>query len=124
MLKHFPWNQAVTVSRDRRLLEFKQEVDVALVQSGIASEPQTAELISLGSVTYVPLLVFYRGKGLTSLSQLSGKRIAIDQEGSGTQELSLQLLVANGVTPSVENILLSPEGWQRQFSSSMVTSMP
>jgi hypothetical protein len=47
---------------DRRLLDFKQEVDVALVQSGIASEPQTAELISLGSVTYVPLLVFYRGR--------------------------------------------------------------
>ncbi|WP_309781099.1 hypothetical protein [Caballeronia sp. LZ028] len=67
-----------------RLLDPAQQVDVALVQGGVAREQQAAELMSLGSVTYVPLLVFYRGAVLTSLSQLSGKRIAIGREGNET----------------------------------------
>ncbi|KDR32160.1 C4-dicarboxylate ABC transporter substrate-binding protein [Caballeronia grimmiae] len=93
-----------------RLLDPGQQVDVALVQSGVARDQQAAELMSLGSVTYVPLLVFYRGNVLTSLSQLSGKRIAIGREGSGTRELSLKLLAANGVTPGADTMLLSTDG--------------
>ena len=93
-----------------RLLDPAQQVDVALVQGGVARDQQAAELMSLGSVTYVPLLVFYRGKGLTSLSQLSGQRIAIGREGSGTRELSLRLLAANRVTDDADTALLSTDG--------------
>lgn len=93
-----------------RLLDPAQQVDVALVQGGVAAEQQAAELMSLGSVTYVPLLVFHRGNVLTSLSQLSGKRIAIGREGSGTRELSLKLLAVNGVTPDADTTLLSTDG--------------
>jgi hypothetical protein len=93
-----------------RLLDPAQQVDVALVQGGVVKDQQAAELMSLGSVTYVPLLVFHRGKGLTCLSQLSGKRIAIGREGSGTRELSLKLLAANGVTPGADSVLLSTDG--------------
>jgi hypothetical protein len=82
-----------------RLLDPHARVDLGLVQGGIATKTQAESLMSLGSVAYVPLVVFYRGKGLTRLAQLAGKRIAIGREGSGTRVLSLKLLEANGIAP-------------------------
>jgi TRAP-type uncharacterized transport system substrate-binding protein len=89
-----------SVQNLERLLDPKQHVDLALVQGGIATKEEASTLMSLGSVSYVPLVVFYRGKGLTLLSQLEGKRIAIGREGSGTRMLSLKLLEANGIYPA------------------------
>lgn len=66
--------------------------------------------MSLGSVFYVPLVVFYRGSGLTQLSQLEGKRIAVGREGSGTRLLSLKLLDANGIAPGGSTTLLPLDG--------------
>jgi hypothetical protein len=93
-----------------RLLDPKQKVDIALVQGGVAGERDTSSLMSLGSVTYVPLVVFYRGGGVTRLSDLDGKRIAIGREGSGTRMLSLKLLDANGIGPGGETTLLPLDG--------------
>ena len=95
-----------------RLLDPKQHVDIALVQGGIATKEEASKLMSLGSVTYVPLVVFYRGKGLTLLSQLEGKRIAIGREGSGTRMLSLKLLEANGIYPGGDTQLIPTDGLQ------------
>jgi hypothetical protein len=95
-----------------RLLDPKQHVDLALVQGGIATKQQAEQLMSLGSVSYVPLVVFYRGKGLTLLSQLEGKRIAIGREGSGTRTLSLALLEANEISPGGDTQLLATDGLQ------------
>jgi hypothetical protein len=95
-----------------RLLDPKQHVDLALVQGGIATKEQASKLMSLGSVSYVPIVVFYRGKGLTLLSQLEGKRIAIGREGSGTRMLSLKLLEANGIYPGGSTQLLPTDGMQ------------
>jgi TRAP-type uncharacterized transport system substrate-binding protein len=81
----------------QRLLDPKQHVDIALVQGGLADGLDTSSLMSLGSVFYVPVVVFYRGTGVTQLSQLEGKRIAIGREGSGTRRLALKLLDANGI---------------------------
>ncbi|MEM5345445.1 TAXI family TRAP transporter solute-binding subunit [Paraburkholderia azotifigens] len=93
-----------------RLLDPKQKVDIALVQGGVAGGRDTSSLMSLGSVTYVPLVVFYRGSGVTQLSDLDGKRIAIGREGSGTRLLSLKLLEANGIGPGGETALLPLDG--------------
>ena len=101
-----------SVQNLKRLLDPKQKVDLALVQGGIATKEQASKLMSLGSVTYVPLVVFYRGKGLTLLSQLEGKRIAIGREGSGTRMLSLNLLEANGIYPGGDTQLLPTDGLQ------------
>ena len=58
------------------------------------------KLASLGSVSYEPLLLFYRSaRPLDLLSQLNGKRLAICPEGSGTRSLALVLLAANGIEP-------------------------
>jgi len=86
------------------------EVQVGFVQGGVVpprADPDAEDrsgLLSLGSLFYEPVWVFYRGetsngKDLTRLSELKGKRIAIGQEGSGVRQLAQQLLAANDITP-------------------------
>ncbi|MDR5856062.1 TAXI family TRAP transporter solute-binding subunit [Caballeronia sp. LZ062] len=101
-----------SVQNLQRLLDPKTHVDLGLVQGGIATPEQASSLMSLGSVAYLPIVVFYRGKGLTLLSQLEGKRIAIGREGSGTRTLSLKLLEANGIGPGGGTQLLPTDGLQ------------
>jgi TRAP-type uncharacterized transport system substrate-binding protein len=101
-----------SVQNLQRLLDPKQHVDLALVQGGVAEGIDTSSLMSLGSVFYIPVVVFYRGTGLTQLSQLEGKRIAIGREGSGTRLLSLALLAANGIGPGGSTTLVPSDGLQ------------
>jgi TRAP-type uncharacterized transport system substrate-binding protein len=86
------------------LLDEKSDVDVAFVQDGLVSGDKTANLISLGSLYYEPLWIFYSNKielphkvDLTRLSQLKGKIIGLGEEGSGTSVLAQRLLKASGV---------------------------
>lgn len=101
-----------SVQNLQRLLDPKWNVDVAFVQGGVAEGKDVSSLMSLGSVANVPMVVFYRGSGLTQLSQLEGKRIAIGREGSGTRLLSLKLLDANGIDPGGATTLLPLDGLQ------------
>lgn len=87
------------------------EAQVGFVQGGVV-EPKTDQdeeddsgLLSLGSMFYEPVWVFYRGdKRLERLTELRGKRIAIGQEGSGVRQLAQQLLSANEI-PVGEHLL-------------------
>lgn len=105
-----------SVQNLKRLLDPKQHVDLAvdlaLVQGGVADGLDTSSLMSLGSVFYVPVVVFYRGTGVTQLSQLEGKRIAVGREGSGTRLLALKLLDANGIEPGGDTTLMPSDGLQ------------
>jgi TRAP-type uncharacterized transport system substrate-binding protein len=100
-----------------RLSEPHSHVDIALVQSGITEAEaarqgsNTSNLVSLGSMFYQPLTVWYRGRRrISRLSQLQGKRIAIGKEGSGTRLLALALLEANGIGLHGPTQLLDLEG--------------
>src|SRR5574343_787149 len=80
------------------------EAQIGFVQGGVMppKEDPDAEddsgLLSLGSMFYEPVWVFYRGeRDLTRLTDLKGKRIAIGQEGSGVRQLAQQLLAANEI---------------------------
>jgi TRAP-type uncharacterized transport system substrate-binding protein len=96
------------------------KADVAFVRGGSADMGDNAGkgIMSLGALFYEPLWLFYRpaalvehGKGpakgkpaapaadarLTSLSQLRGLRVNLDQPGSGVPELMNRLLQANGL---------------------------
>jgi len=101
-----------SVQNLQRLLDPKARVDLALVQGGVSEGLDTSSLVSLGSVFYVPLVVFVRGRDVTQLSQLDGKRIAVGREGSGTRMLSLSLLAANGIEPGGATTLLPLDGLQ------------
>lgn len=96
-----------------RLLDEKDEVQVALVQGGVEVPPEVAAaesdgspLLSLGSMYYEPVWVFYRSdRDLDRLHQLSGKRIAVGADGSGVRSLVLQLLAANEVPADAQHLL-------------------
>jgi TRAP-type uncharacterized transport system substrate-binding protein len=80
-------------------------VDVAFVQSGAVNELKEARLVSLGSLSYVPLWVFYRGEPLEDVRGLQGRKIAVGDAESGTRALALALLKANGVEQAPTDIL-------------------
>ncbi len=89
-----------------RLANPKFRVDVGFVQSGLAKGRKIDHLVSLGSVSYVPLFVFYKDKKTVDvLSQLKGKRLAIGPDGSGTNALATTLLELNGIEPGEETEL-------------------
>jgi hypothetical protein len=82
-----------------RLADPKTAVDVGFVVGGETAADDAPRLVSLGSVSYQPLMVFYRGKAKTLLSDFKGQRLAIGQEGSGAAVLAQKLLDANGIKP-------------------------
>jgi NMT1 family protein len=95
----------------KRLSDPGVKVDVGFVQGGIATLGDASNLVSLGSVFYVPVLVFYRApQPIKFLSELDGKRIAIGREGSGARVLAETLLKANGVEAGGKSRLLDLEG--------------
>lgn len=82
------------------------EAQIGFIQGGVVEQPDNADidqepenygLLSLGSVFYEPVWVFYRGETIDRLSDLQGKRIAIGQEGSGIRQLAQRLLEDNEV---------------------------
>ncbi|MCF6173019.1 MAG: ABC transporter substrate-binding protein [Campylobacteraceae bacterium] len=76
----------------------KGEVDLAFVQGGTASQNDIKNLISLGSLYYEPLWVFYqKNENFKFLYQLKGKNIYIGDKGSGTRALALVLLKENNI---------------------------
>src|SRR5947207_1873356 len=95
----------------KRLSDEQFTVDVGFVQGGIASLGDANNLMSLGSVFYVPVLVFYRSpQPIKFLSELDGKRIAVGREGSGARVLAETLLKANGIEAGGKSKLLDLEG--------------
>ncbi|MBS1217771.1 MAG: transporter solute receptor family protein, partial [Proteobacteria bacterium] len=98
-----------SVENLQRLTTPDTDVDVALIQGGIAAPEREYPVRSLGAVYYEPLWVFYRDTAeLTRLTQLAGKRIAAGPEGSGTRALALSMLQASGIATT--GAPLSPLG--------------
>jgi ABC-type nitrate/sulfonate/bicarbonate transport system substrate-binding protein len=86
-------------------------VDVGFVEGGLSELVNTSGPVSLGSVFYEAVLIFYRAAApIGWLSELKGRRIAIGPEGSGTRFLALTLLKANGIEPKGPTRLLDLGG--------------
>ena len=99
-----------TLDNLKRLSDPKSDVDTGFVQGGLSNLANTGDLVSLGSMFYEPLLVFYSGAPLERLAELKGRRIAIGPEGSGTRILALSLLRANGIEAKGATKLLDLQG--------------
>lgn len=91
-------------SRDnlRLLRDAKQHVDFAFVQGGSSERMRTPEeeaqeepLVSLGSLFYEPVWIFYRGKAVRAISDLRGLKVNAGERGSGTPGIVMRLLAAN-----------------------------
>ena len=90
-----------------RLSNPSYRVNVGFVQAGLAKSQKIDKLVSLGSVAYEPLFIFYRGtKPVELLSQFKGKRLAIGPDGSGTNYLAKALLAMNEIKPGGSTKLL------------------
>ena len=95
----------------RLLREGKEHVDFAFVQGGASEtirapqeEHEEIPLVSLGSLFYEPVWIFYREESakrlnreatLVHLPQLRGWRVNVGVRGSGTPGLTTRLLAAN-----------------------------
>jgi hypothetical protein len=91
-------------SRDNlaRLADAKSGVDLGFIVGGEAvanPAPNTPRLVSLGSVSYQPLMIFYRGRPKTLVSDFQKQRLDIGLEGSAASALSQKLLEVNGIKP-------------------------
>lgn len=89
---------AGSVENIKRLEGKTDEVEIAFVQGGTSRPENIQNLVSLGSLYYEPLWVFYRdGQQVHRLTDLNGRRIAVGVQGSGTRSLSIRLLEENGI---------------------------
>jgi TRAP-type uncharacterized transport system substrate-binding protein len=95
----------------RLLRDAGRQVDLAFVQGGAGEairavdEDRSGEpLVSLGSLFYEPVWIFYRAElretPLTQLGELAGWRVNLGPVDSGSRNLMLKLLHANRIEPS------------------------
>jgi TRAP-type uncharacterized transport system substrate-binding protein len=103
------------------------EVDIAFVQGGAdddrppVSDDSDADadgLVSLGSLFYEPVWLFYRSDSaqrllkapeLTSVAQLAGWRVNIGEPGSGVPNLMRRLVEANRIDPATITLVREPQ---------------
>ena len=81
-----------------RLLEDESSgVDLAFVQGGVgAAQAASDRIVSLASLYFEPLWVFYRGdQDIDRLTGFAEKRLSVGAEGSGTRAVALTLLGDN-----------------------------
>jgi TRAP transporter TAXI family solute receptor len=72
--------------------------DIAFVQGGAAKDIEAPHLRSLASVYLEPIWIFVRkDASIGRLSELRGRRVALDKEGSGTRAVVPQLLADNHI---------------------------
>lgn len=96
-------------------------VDLAFVQGGLDETPVTADgkgaLVSLGSLFYEPVWVFYREESarrllksdaLSALTQLRGWKLNIGAPGSGIHNLMNHMLDANHLAAPAVTLLEQP----------------
>lgn len=85
----------------------KAQADIAFIQGGTGNNEATFQ--SLGSLYYEPLWIFIKKDIIAEkLTDLSGLRIAIGKEGSGTRVLATELLRLNHIDPLSAKLLPLP----------------
>src|SRR5476649_2666950 len=93
----------------KRLQAPGSRVDIGFVQGGLVGDNPPPGIVSLGSIAYQPLWIFYRHTGhIERLSELAGKRIGIGASGSGVHLLARALLEANGITGEPTTLVEQP----------------
>lgn len=84
-----------------RISDPDSDIEVGFVRSGSIEETLAQErgLISLGSLFYEPIWVFYRSpKEVSTISQFRGKTVNVGPDGTGVARLFDQILSVNGMT--------------------------
>jgi TRAP-type uncharacterized transport system substrate-binding protein len=103
-----PTNGSVDILK--RLNDPGSGVSVGFLQAGMTTAKDSPDLLSLGTLGYEPVWMFYRGTLARALRDaLKGKRVSIGPEGSGTRVLAKDLIDALGLDLTGTKLLgLSP----------------
>ena len=103
-LKILPSNGSI--DNLNKLNDKRIKVDIGFVQSGVAENLKLKKLMSLGSIAYQPMIIFYHGESKNLISDFAGHRLNIGEPGSGTRSLALNLLKENGIVPGGDTQLI------------------
>jgi TRAP-type uncharacterized transport system substrate-binding protein len=90
----------------KKLTNPKEKIDVGFVLGGEVNGANIDHLVSLGSINYQPLMIFYRGKTKKLISDFKGLRLDVGEEGSGSRNLALTLFKANGIEKNDGTVLV------------------
>ncbi len=88
-----------SIDNFRKLSDPAVSADVGFVLGGETGKEDIENLVSLGSISYQPLMIFYRGKTKNLLSEFRGMHLDIGEKESGTHTLAQAVLKANGFQP-------------------------
>jgi len=80
-----------------RLQDPKSNISIGIIPSGIATQRDSSDLVSLGTLFYEPLWFFVRGRAVDSYDQLRGLRISIGPEGSAAHAFSMEFFSRVGI---------------------------
>jgi TRAP-type uncharacterized transport system substrate-binding protein len=81
-------------------------VDVGFVTGGVSNAALSPGLLSLGTVDYLPIWIFYSSsEPIERLVQLRGKRIAVGPVGSGTRHTAERILAKGGVSSETATLV-------------------
>jgi TRAP-type uncharacterized transport system substrate-binding protein len=98
---------AGAVENVARLRDPQSGIGIAIVPSGIIDQQQSPGLVSLGTLFYEPLWVFYHGPRIEEKHESAqGKRISVGPEGSGTRALAVKFLARTGIVQQRDTTLL------------------
>ena len=97
---------AGSIENIRLLEDPHSDVDLAFVQGGVGAQAESDSIVSLASLYFEPLWVFYRGNQIVNrLTGFSQKRMSIGAEGSGTRAVALTLLEDNHLDAAPDYLL-------------------
>jgi len=97
---------AGSIENIRLLEDSHSDVDLAFVQGGVGAQAESDSLVSLASLYFESLWVFYRGdRVINRLTGFSQKRLSIGAEGSGTRAVALTLLDDNHLDAASDDLL-------------------
>ena len=83
----------------RLLQDHNSEVQIAFVTGGVSDTAHSQGLLSLGTVDYLPIWIFYTSsQPIERLVQLRGKRNSVGPVGSGTRYTAEKVLAKGGIS--------------------------
>lgn len=87
----------------QRIEDPDSEIEIGFVQSGSTDEAEAESkgLVSLGSLFYEPVWIFYRSnKEISAITGFKGKTVNVGPDGVGVSRLFKQILSVNGMEAS------------------------
>jgi len=88
----------------------EKKVEVAFLQGGVGSAEKFPQMQGLASLYLEPLWIFARKDlGVSAIRDLTGRRVGIGPEGSGTRQIALQMFTDNNLLGS-DQVELLPLG--------------